>query len=66
MTSTREETLQGLCPVCGAETPVLKKPSGSLEVHCFDQECSGWGNQGILLFVREDITNETGMQKMWY
>tara|TARA_B100000401_G_scaffold421390_1_gene347588 strand:- start:758 stop:1036 length:279 start_codon:yes stop_codon:yes gene_type:complete len=24
------------------------------------------GTRGILLFVREDITNETGMQKMWY
>ena len=46
VTSTREETLQGLCPVCGAETPVLKRPSGSIEVHCFDRECSGWGTPG--------------------
>ena len=42
----REETLQGLCPVCGAETPVIKKPSGQIEVHCSDTDCSGWGIPG--------------------
>tara|TARA_B100000927_G_scaffold231870_1_gene191930 strand:+ start:29322 stop:30482 length:1161 start_codon:yes stop_codon:yes gene_type:complete len=46
VTSSKEETLQGLCPVCGAETPVLKRPSGAIEVHCSDHECSGWGAPG--------------------
>ena len=46
VTSTREETLQGLCPVCGAETPVLRRPSGAIEVHCLDRDCSGWGEPG--------------------
>ena len=41
--ASREETLQGLCPVCGAETPVIKKPNGKIEVHCSDSECTGWG-----------------------
>ena len=45
-TVTRKETLQGLCPVCGAETPVIKKPGGRIEVHCSDSECSGWGIPG--------------------
>ncbi len=44
--SAREETLQGLCPVCGAETPVIKKPNGKIEVHCSDSECTGWGAPG--------------------
>tara|TARA_Y100000768_G_scaffold320956_1_gene256858 strand:- start:1492 stop:2652 length:1161 start_codon:yes stop_codon:yes gene_type:complete len=44
--SAREETLQGLCPVCGAETPVIKKPNGKIEVHCSNSECTGWGAPG--------------------
>ena len=44
--ASREETLQGLCPVCGAETPVIKKPNGKIEVHCSDSECTGWGVPG--------------------
>ena len=43
---TREETLQGLCPVCSAETPAIKKPNGKVEVHCSDSECTGWGVPG--------------------
>ena len=44
--ATRVEALQGLYTACGAETPVIKKAGGNIEVHCSDSECTGWGAPG--------------------
>ena len=43
-----KENVQGMCPICKEETPLIQHPSGKITVNCVQFKCEGTGVPGTI------------------
>ena len=43
-----KESIQGMCPICKEDTPVIQHPSGKITINCVQFKCEGTGVPGTI------------------
>ena len=43
-----KENIQGMCPICKEDTPVIQHPSGKITINCVQFKCEGTGVPGTI------------------
>ena len=43
-----KENIQGMCPICKEDTPVIQHPSGKITINCVQFKCEGTGTPGTI------------------
>ncbi len=43
-----KENIQGMCPICKEDTPVIQHPSGKITINCVQFKCEGTGAPGTI------------------